>query len=257
MPMYLPIRQAWIARIIGKISSIVLALSASAVHCVAANPPTLVVQWNNAALQGDRDSSFGPPMIARALAIVHTCMYDAWAPYDAKAVGTRLGGTLRRPASERTVANKQEAISFGAFRVLVYLFPFDIALFNAQMTSLGYDPSDQTTDVTTPSGIGNVACAAVLSFRHHKEVRRAAAENRPRYTAAAAQKTGTSERTVCRPPITVIIEPNPTRDIMRGRETAGADGITGRYFRDRPDHDPGPSFTRSRASCETRIPIPC
>jgi hypothetical protein len=37
-------------------------------------------------LQGDRDSSFGPPMIARALAIVHTCMYDAWAAYDAKAI---------------------------------------------------------------------------------------------------------------------------------------------------------------------------
>jgi hypothetical protein len=66
------------------------------------------VQWNNAALQGDRDSSFGPPMVARALAIVHTCMDDAWAAYDAKAVGTQLGAMLRRPASERTVANKQK-----------------------------------------------------------------------------------------------------------------------------------------------------
>jgi hypothetical protein len=81
-------------------------------------------------------------------------------------VGTQLGATLRRPASERTVANKQKAISFGAYRALVDLFPFDSAVFNAQMTSLGYDPSDVTTDVTTPAGVGNVACTAVLSFRH-------------------------------------------------------------------------------------------
>jgi hypothetical protein len=35
------------------------------------------------------------------------------------------------------------------------------------MASLGYDPNDPATDTTTPQGIGNVACAAVLSFRHH------------------------------------------------------------------------------------------
>jgi hypothetical protein len=68
----------------------VLMFGLGSVLCAAATPPTLVVQWNNAALQGDRDSSFGPPMIARALAIVHTCMYDAWAAYDAKAIGTQL-----------------------------------------------------------------------------------------------------------------------------------------------------------------------
>ena len=36
-----------------------------------------------------------------ALALAHTCIYDAWAAYDRTAVGTRLGGTLRRPARER------------------------------------------------------------------------------------------------------------------------------------------------------------
>jgi hypothetical protein len=48
----------------------------------------------------------------RALAIV----YDAWATYDAKAVGTQLAATLRGPASERTLDNKQKAISYGAYR---------------------------------------------------------------------------------------------------------------------------------------------
>jgi hypothetical protein len=40
------------------------------------------------------------------LSIVHSAAYDAWAAYDAKAVGTRLGGSLRRPSSERTTANR-------------------------------------------------------------------------------------------------------------------------------------------------------
>jgi len=38
---------------------------------------SIVVRWNQAALQGVRDSKLGPPMVARALAIIHTCAYDA------------------------------------------------------------------------------------------------------------------------------------------------------------------------------------
>jgi hypothetical protein len=56
-------------------------------------------QSNNAALQGVRDAKMGAPMAARALAIVHTCMYDAWAAYDERAVGTQLREALRRPAN--------------------------------------------------------------------------------------------------------------------------------------------------------------
>src|ERR1700694_49747 len=52
---------------------------------------SVVVRWNAAALQGVRDSKLGPPMVARALAIVHTSVYDAWAAYDRRAIGTRLG----------------------------------------------------------------------------------------------------------------------------------------------------------------------
>ena len=51
---------------------------------------TVVVQWNVAALQGVRDSRIGPPMVARALAIVHTCIFDAWAAYDKRAVGRSI-----------------------------------------------------------------------------------------------------------------------------------------------------------------------
>jgi hypothetical protein len=61
-------------------------------------PQGVAIQWNAATLQGVRDAKLPAPMVGRALAIVHTCMYDAWAAYDDHAVGTELSGALRRPA---------------------------------------------------------------------------------------------------------------------------------------------------------------
>src|SRR6516225_1621804 len=85
---------------------------------------TIVTDWNNAALAEVRASKLGPPMVARALAIAHTCMYDAWAQYDDHAVATTvLGGSLRQPNGQRTDPNKAQAISFAAYRCLVNLFP--------------------------------------------------------------------------------------------------------------------------------------
>jgi hypothetical protein len=129
--------------------------------------PNIIIQWDNAALQGVRDSNIGPPMVARALAIVHTCIYDAWAGYDDRARGTQLGRKLRQPRRLRTRENKEEAISFAAFRAVADLFPLDDAtLYRPLMTSLGYDPDNTTTDIRTAAGVGNTACAAVLQYRH-------------------------------------------------------------------------------------------
>ena len=129
--------------------------------------PNVIIQWNQAALQAVRDGSLGPPMVARALAIVHTCMFDAWAAYDQKAIGTQLGGSLRTRPAERTHANKRKAISFAAYRAAVDLFPWDVAnVFDPLMTNLGYNPGDTSMDTRTPSGIGNAACEAELAFRH-------------------------------------------------------------------------------------------
>jgi len=128
----------------------------------------VVLQWNNAALQGVRDSKLGPPMVSRALAIVDTCIYDAWAAYDAHAVGTRLAGSLRRPATEQVLANVNQAVSVAAYRAAVDLFPASrVGVFDPLMVKLGYDPHDQGRDTMTATGVGNVACSAVLDFRHH------------------------------------------------------------------------------------------
>ncbi len=128
---------------------------------------SVVSKWDRAALAAVRATRLGPPVVARALAVAHTAMYDAWAAYDARAVGTRLGGSLRRPPSERTDANKEQAVSYAAYRALLDLFPSQQRAFDSVMTELGFDGLNTSTDAASPAGIGNLAAAAVLSFRHH------------------------------------------------------------------------------------------
>jgi hypothetical protein len=146
---------------------VLLAISVPVLSTAKA-PQSAVTQWNGAALRGVRDAKMGAPMLSRALAIVNTCMYDAWAAYDEKAIGTQLSGALRRPAAERMLANKERAISYAAYRALTDLLPVNTeSVYKPLMRELGYDPNDNSTDIETPTGIGNVACAAVLEFRHH------------------------------------------------------------------------------------------
>jgi hypothetical protein len=129
-------------------------------------PTTIVAQWNSALLDAISVGAFGAPIVARAIAITHTCMFDAWAAYDATAVGTRLRGSLRRPAGERTAANKHKAVSYAAYVALSDLYPDQQADFKARLRSHGYDPADAGTDSASPSGIGIAAAKAVIAFRH-------------------------------------------------------------------------------------------
>jgi hypothetical protein len=126
----------------------------------------LIPRWNNAALQAIRELQPAVPIAARALAIVHTCMFDAWTAYDSAASSTRPETHLKRPTTEHTLANKSQAISFAAYRALVDLFPTRQTLFQQIMTHLGYNAANASINPKTPAGIGNRAALAVLAFRH-------------------------------------------------------------------------------------------
>jgi hypothetical protein len=108
-----------------------------------------------------------PTIGSRMLALVVTAIYDAWAAYDDQAVGTRLGGKLRRPADERTVANKAKAVAYATYRILLYLFPEDEKWIAEQMRKQGFDPKDASTDLSKPQGVGNTAAAALVAYRRH------------------------------------------------------------------------------------------
>jgi hypothetical protein len=148
-----------------------LLLSSSLLAATAPPKPSAAYDWLDVSLEAtarevDRHGA-RPTIISRTLAVALTAMYDAWAAYDAKAVGSRLGGSLRRPAAERTLANKEKAIAYATYRALVDVYPEDKAWIDEQMRQRGFDPNDASMDVSTPQGIGNKAARAVCDYRHH------------------------------------------------------------------------------------------
>lgn len=140
------------------------------VHARRAESPSVAYVWLEGILEASarRVDRIGarPTTIAREMMIPLTAMYDAWACYDAKAVGTRLGSTLRRPAAERTQKNKEIAIGYAALRCLEDLFPEDLDYVHELAKARGIDVSVTSTDPSTPAGIGNAAAAAQLAYRH-------------------------------------------------------------------------------------------
>jgi hypothetical protein len=116
--------------------AVILTGSPASTH---ASTDNVVLQWNAAALEAIRHSTLGPPAVARALAIVHTCMYDAWAAYDPLAIGVQYRQKNFSTASDE---QRERAISYAAHRALVDLFPAQRLLFDQLMASLGFDPDD-------------------------------------------------------------------------------------------------------------------
>jgi hypothetical protein len=133
--------------------------------------PTAAYQWLEISLEAtarevDRAGA-RPTIIARTLAVALTAMYDAWSAYDDKAVGTRLGNRLRRPARERTERNREIAIAYATYRALLDVYPEDRVWLADEMRRMGFDPDDDTKDIRKPQGVGNVAARSVCDDRHH------------------------------------------------------------------------------------------
>lgn len=126
----------------------------------------IVLQWNELALQAIRETKQPPTLVARQLAILNTSMFDAWAAYDPRAVSTMKKSRVQRPRNENNVKNKNTALSYAAYRVLVDLLPAKASLFNEKMASLGYEVNTTSTRITNPAGVGNLAAKVLLEYRH-------------------------------------------------------------------------------------------
>ena len=129
-----------------------------------------ILRWDERLLESIRlyPRVTGPTVAARAIGILHTATYDAWAVYDDRAVDSRQ--RLRtnpnlRQAGQATEDKKTTAISYAAYRVLLNLFPGRAQTFRDYMSGRGYNPDDNSTDPTTPQGIGNNAATEVLAYR--------------------------------------------------------------------------------------------
>ena len=134
----------------------------------------VILKWDEQLLSAIRayPAATGPTITSRALGVLHTATYDAWAAYDPTGKVTRPDGPSQQ--SGGTLAKKAEAISYAAYRVLDDLFPASkfpatasYSLPITLMQNLGYDPAITTTTGTSPAAVGNLAAKAVLNYRHN------------------------------------------------------------------------------------------
>jgi hypothetical protein len=121
---------------------------------------TVVAIWNEAALEGIREGSVPAPIASRALAIVNTAMYDAWAAYDPVAIGTDGTSRLRQPVAARTQANVRRAVSIAAYYALQDVSTVPMADVTLGQTRLALDQGDMAERV------GRGVAEAVLASRH-------------------------------------------------------------------------------------------
>ncbi len=132
----------------------------------------LTLQWNQLTLDAIIYTKTSPPLAARALAMVHTAMYDAWSVYDEKAISTSTAMYIKIKEEEHCAKDsRKKAFSYAAYRVLMELFWLILPaqyknIFRDFMCELGYDPDDTTLDITTPQGIGNLAARLTIEYRN-------------------------------------------------------------------------------------------
>lgn len=123
--------------------------------------------WNERALEGIRMDTPHPPGQARNLFSFSVCLYDAWAAYDANAVGFIYRG--KHAAAEVTAA-RREAMSYAVYRMMLERHAYSRTATNqaeanpAFMTALGYDPNNASRDLSTPAGVGNAIYDAVSAW---------------------------------------------------------------------------------------------
>ena len=123
--------------------------------------------WNEQNLAAIRIDFPNPPVHARNLFHTSVAMWDAWAAYDATAVGY-----LHRESATAAdiAAARREAISYAAYRVLAHRYALSVnaatslAALEAQMTTLGYSTAITTATGTSPAAVGNRVAATVLAF---------------------------------------------------------------------------------------------
>ena len=128
-------------------------------------------RWAEKALEATaRDTERNTPrptITSRYLGLVFVAVFDAWSRFDSTANPVYLRQVDRTPGAEHTLANKEKAIGFAAYRTLIAFYPADSVILKEYMQSLGYDPANTSIDPNTPEGIGNLAAQAVLDARRN------------------------------------------------------------------------------------------
>ncbi|MDQ3815059.1 MAG: hypothetical protein M3347_14095 [Armatimonadota bacterium] len=102
-----------------------------------------ILFWNAVALEANRVShtepgkkeQAGPPLSARALAIVHLAMYDAYAGVVGGAGFPRYLQPPNQPAHPAAASSARDAVAGAAFTTLSSLYKTQVDFFEAQLSA--------------------------------------------------------------------------------------------------------------------------
>ncbi len=139
---------------------------------MAYNPnQPISLQWNQLILDAIKYTQTSPPLAARALAMTHTAMYDAWSVYNSNAISSHTALYIKAPQQHCNKENVRKAFSYAAYRVLMDLFwlvlpPGNKNMFSEFMCDLGYNPDDTEINITSPQGIGNLCARMTIEYRN-------------------------------------------------------------------------------------------
>ena len=118
--------------------------------------PTVSVRWDRALQDAIIEDESGPTIASRAIAMVHTAIYDAWAAGDETADGVHYEADV-----EWSEARIGEAMSHAAHATLLALFPEQTARFDEKLRELGLEPGADTEE----AALGRAAAEALLASR--------------------------------------------------------------------------------------------
>ena len=134
--------------------------------------PSKAHKWNRLVCDALHYTAVPPTIASRALAMVHTAMYDAWTNYNDGGceVSTTTGSRFKQPDSECISEHREKAYSHAAYTVAQELFwlklpPVQKSMFRDFMCDCEYDPDDRNLSPDNPAGIGNLSGRLILECR--------------------------------------------------------------------------------------------
>ena len=134
----------------------------------------LILEWNQLTLDAIKLTNSSPPLAARALAMVHTAIYDAWSVYNKCAFSTTTSRYIKRYEEGCGENEIEKTFSYAAFRVLTDLFWLQLPennrdMFRNLMYKNNFDPDDCSYDIRTAAGIGNLMARLTVDCRRGDE----------------------------------------------------------------------------------------